>query len=217
MKDNEEKSLTEMLLHLNIPELPPELENSDRIWAIAIVKLLRRNGKTDYAVAEHDMFAWKELHVKKESIGVISPVDVLGIYPICYVNDDDIPPLTQKDDIIKYVSLNTNASSEKLSLLSNEKLKSLFMDIVIKSKINRWYKREQAEEERNKEVDVVRSYTESAHKIVGAMPKIDKEENIPVKIDTIILPTMDNIEEEDCPIELRNPDEIKRRGRKPKR
>lgn len=54
-KSRTEESLLEMLMYSGVSSLP-EPNDKEQVWARAIVKILRKNGHMDYALAYHDFF-----------------------------------------------------------------------------------------------------------------------------------------------------------------
>lgn len=205
MVTKETASLTQMLLEAKIPTLPQENDES-KVWTLAIVKILRNTGVSDYVIAQHDYFSWNEINVKSEMANVGIPKQVLGIYPYDYLNSSDVPDVKDKQDIVTFLARVTHEDEEYLSGLTNEALKGMFYNTCIKHKVSKWGQKRTEED-----------YT------LGI-----KEPEVPVKVTTSIL---DETQEEVIP--KKEPEEVpeveekveenpvlgeepKKRGRKPK-
>lgn len=134
MDRNEERTLTEMLMYAGIPELPP-VNDSSKVWVIGIVRLLRRNGLYDYAIAEHDYSSWREIRIKKESSGSVPPVELIEIYPFEYIKPKDLPEIKDRMDIVTFVAGSTGLSAPYVSGLESSKLQKMFYNIIIRKKI----------------------------------------------------------------------------------
>lgn len=133
-KNVEEKTLDEMLMYSGISKLPPANDES-KVWVVAIVKLLRRNGLYDYAVAEHDYSSWREIRIRKESAGSVPPVELIEIYPFEYIKPTDLPLINDRTDIVRFVSSATGLSLSYVSGLDSSKLQHMFYNIIIKNKM----------------------------------------------------------------------------------
>lgn len=135
----EQESLDLMLMHLKLPNLPKKLEEgSEEVWTQGIVKVLRRSGMYDYVWAEHDVYAWEEIKVKKEVPDVGQPVRVVAIHPFEYLTEVDSPKFSTKEEIIMFLSKRTAEDEQTLSAMSNKNLRKLLNYILIKEKISRW-------------------------------------------------------------------------------
>lgn len=160
----EEQSLFEMLQYAKISCLP-EKNNENKIWAKAIVKIVRNTGLCDYAIAEHDFFSWKEVAVKKEVGGVGIARDIIDIYPYQYLSDTFIPNVSTKKEIIDFVYSRVPEDREYLESITNDALKNMLYNACIKEQIKR--------------IDLNRSYSDYcivAHK--PEPPKVKQEEKV---------------------------------------
>lgn len=137
MVNKEQTSLTEMLLESKLPELP-SVNDPNRIWVLAIVKIVRATGAEDYVLAEHDMFSWEEIKVRKEMGGVGIPRAVKAIYPYEYLNSMDMPRVETKQDIIHFLAKCTNDDAEYLSGVKDDVLRNMFLNICIKESIKKF-------------------------------------------------------------------------------
>lgn len=131
-----ENSLYEMLKKARVTSLP-EPNNPKRLWAKALVKIERKNGQFDYALAVHDMTSYKDIKVVKEMPGVGAFHDYVEIYPYSYVNNYAIPDVKKKADIISFVEMKLGFEEDYLSELSKEDLKRLFDQACIKEHLIR--------------------------------------------------------------------------------
>lgn len=131
-----ENSLYEMLKKARVTSLP-EPNNPKKLWAKALVKIERKNGQFDYALAVHDMTSYKDIKVVKEMPGVGAFHDYVEIYPYSYVNNYDIPDIKKKADIISFVKNKLGLADDYLSELSKENLKRLFDQACIDEHLER--------------------------------------------------------------------------------
>lgn len=137
MVTREDESLIDMLLYAKISELPDEYDGS-KVWAQAIVKLKRKSGCEDYVIAEHDLFSWEEINVKKESPNRGIPHSVVAIYPYLSLGASDTPDVETKEDIINFISQRERVERDSLIGLDNDTLKKRLLNICIKEKISRF-------------------------------------------------------------------------------
>lgn len=169
----EERTLAEVLYFLGLSELPA-INNEEKIWAKACVKLVRRNGTKDYVVAEHDLYSWKELRVIKEFNSSSQPVDVLEIYPVAYLADKDIPKLASKEEIARWLTNNSAEEYDFLMAMSDKKLKKLFHQKLI----NISNKRQDADRkvvlEEKKTQEVIKAEEEAAAAVKKDTPIIEE-------------------------------------------
>lgn len=135
-KSRTEESLLEMLMYAKIPSLP-EPNDEEQIWVRAIVKILRKSGHMDYAIAYHDFFAWNEINVTKELPGLGIAHELVEIYPYEYLKEDSLPDVASKKEIISFISANVPEDEEYLSGMSDDNLKKHLYNICIKGQINR--------------------------------------------------------------------------------
>lgn len=140
----EEQSLTEMLMYAGIPKLPePYIETTESIkpedvWVKGIARIQRKDGEIDYAVVEHDFFAWNEIKIKKNigSAGIAH--SVLGLYPYDFLKTKNVPEVATKKDIIEYIMLYTKDDIEYLQSLKKETLKKMFYNVCINNQIRNY-------------------------------------------------------------------------------
>lgn len=139
----EEQSLTEMLMYAGIPKLPdPYIEKEESlkpedVWVKAIARIQRKNGEIDYAVVEHDFFSWNELKIKK-NVGTAGIAhSVLGLYPYDFLKTKNVPEVSNKKEIIDYVSIYMKEDVEYLQSLKKDVLKKMFYNVCIKNQISK--------------------------------------------------------------------------------
>lgn len=135
-KSRTEESLLEMLMYSGVSSLP-EPNDKEQVWARAIVKILRKNGHMDYALAYHDFFAWNEVNVTKTLPGLGIAHGLVEIYPYEYLKDEFIPAVENKKDIIDFISSRTSDDEEYLNGMTNDDLKKYFFNVCIKEQISR--------------------------------------------------------------------------------
>jgi hypothetical protein len=137
MRNVTEESLFEMLTTAKLPQLP-EINNPDKTWVKAIVKILRKTGKIDYAIAEHDLFSYDEVRVLKEIGGVGVYHELLGIYPYVYLTEKYIPEVKNKKDMIDFIlSRNPDMNEAEVNAMKKEEVKKYFLKCCIKEQITR--------------------------------------------------------------------------------
>ena len=116
---SEQISLTDALSEARLPELPKEWENKSIHWASAIVRVRKNNLRINYALAEND--GEDNPLVVKDFGSSAKIVEVLGIYPYNYLNDNYSPDLRNKNDIVSYLSVNGIDKEYVSQLLSTKK------------------------------------------------------------------------------------------------
>lgn len=165
LKNKEDESLLEMLMFARVSKLPELLNDSEgKVWVRAIVKILRKSGYYDYAVAYHDYFSWNEVTVTKELAGMGIACEVAGIYPFEYLQDRYLPTVKSKVDIVNYLASVTHDDVEHLSNMPNEQLKKVLYNTCIKEQIHR-----------SKEVEEMKQYKREAIDYGLDFLKEDKE------------------------------------------
>lgn len=153
-KSRTEESLLEMLMYAKIPSLP-EPNDKEQIWVRAIVKILRKSGHMDYAIAYHDFFAWNEINVTKELPGLGVAHELVEIYPYEYLKEESIPDVSNKKEIISFISSRMPEDEEYLSGMSNDNLKKHLFNICIKEQINRTNMSNNFKNYRRKPIDII--------------------------------------------------------------
>lgn len=139
----EEVSLNEMLMEAAIPKLPEPFEPVDpsmpkEVWVKAVVKILRLDGSIDYVLAEHDFFSWNEVKIVKSMGGSGVAHSILGIYPYEFLNNSNLPNLSNKQDIINFLVGTTRIDDEEsLKTHKKEILKKMFFNVCIKNQIRK--------------------------------------------------------------------------------
>ena len=116
---SEQISLTEALSEVRLTELPKEWEDKSVHWSSAIVRVRKNNLRINYALAEND--GEDNPLVVKDFGSSAKIVEVLGIYPYNYLNDNYSPDLRNKNDIVSYLSVNGIDKEYVSQLLSTKK------------------------------------------------------------------------------------------------
>lgn len=182
LKNKEEESLLEMLMFARVPKLPePNDDSNGKIWVKAIVKILRKSGYSDYTVAYHDFFSWKEVTVIKELAGLGAACEVEGIYPFEFLQDRYIPTVNSKADIVNYLASVTHDDEEHLSNMPNEQLKKVLYNACIKEQIHRKKEDEEMKQFRRAAIDYGLDFLEENKKTEEephGEPKDNPEEKV---------------------------------------
>lgn len=125
-----EDSLYAMLKRAHVTELPDGID-PNKVWAKAIVKVERKTGQCDYALATHDFFSDGEVRIVKEMGDVGAFNKVLSIHPYMYLNEGWMPNVKTRQDIIRFVLSQSDFKESYLEGLSKEELKKYFMQECI--------------------------------------------------------------------------------------
>lgn len=129
--DKEQESLAEMLELFKIAELPPA-NNPERIWTKGIAKVQRRSGHYDYVAVRHNMFSWKEVDIIKEYPGLGGIYTLVEIYPIEYLNAENVPLVKSKEQLAFHISKKMGENYNKVLKANKDVLKKMFLNIYIK-------------------------------------------------------------------------------------
>ncbi len=114
----EEKTLADALSYAKVVELPAEYKaTSMKIWARAIVKVKKYNGRCNYALAINDGSG--SPRVVKDFGEMVGIKTFEGIYPYEYVTDEKMPSLRNKKDIIAFLAMYGYEEEKIATLLGN--------------------------------------------------------------------------------------------------
>lgn len=118
---SEQISLTEAMADAHIREFPEELKDNGKIWVKAIVKVMKCNCRSNYALAVNDGTGNPD--IVKDYGSVAKIVKILGIYPYYYLDNSAMPDLRNKQDIITYLFRSgiPKEPIERLLSIENEK------------------------------------------------------------------------------------------------
>lgn len=98
----EKESLIEALNFSYKNELPEEYKDTKRVWARAIVKVLKCDNSRNYAVAYNN--GNNGADIIKDFGNMASIVKVENVYPIDYLDTSTMPDLRKQSDIVSYLS-----------------------------------------------------------------------------------------------------------------
>lgn len=104
-----EQSLTSVLRYTRLRELPQE-DNGKNVWIMAIVRVRKSDGSTNYAVADKD--AEGKMRIMKDFGSVCSIFSIDNIYPFAYLGVEYMPVFKtqKKEERIEW--LNKNAERQ---------------------------------------------------------------------------------------------------------
>lgn len=114
----EEKTLAEAMSYAKVPKLPEEYKATGiKIWARAIVKVKKYNGRSNYALAVNDGSG--SPRIVKDFGEMIGIKTFEAIYPYEYVTDEKMPSLRNKKDIIAFLGVYGYNEDDITALLAN--------------------------------------------------------------------------------------------------
>lgn len=131
MITKQEKDLISALEYANIAELPKEWQQgkSKRIWVSAILKIRKSDMSTSYA------FAYNNYNSSPQYVKVwgaaAAIAEVIGIYPIAYLEKDYLPTFKDKADMLAKLAVIYDIPQEKLDSLTDEQAKELTVKYAI--------------------------------------------------------------------------------------
>jgi hypothetical protein len=79
MTKEEKETLDEALQYAHLPELPQIQEDDGRVWIMALAKVLKINGRENYAIVKADYYGKPK--IVKDFGTVACIVKILEIYP----------------------------------------------------------------------------------------------------------------------------------------
>lgn len=105
MTNSAEKSLTSVLRYTRLRELPQE-DNGKNVWIMAIVRVRKSDGSTNYAVADKD--ADGKMRIMKDFGSVCSIFSIDNIYPFAYLGVEYMPVFKtqKKEERIEWLNKN---------------------------------------------------------------------------------------------------------------
>lgn len=113
-----EKTLAEAMSYAKVPKLPEEYKTTGmKIWARAIVKVKKYNGRSNYALAVNDGSG--SPRVVKDFGEMVGIKTFEAIYPYEYVTDEKMPSLRNKKDIIAFLGVYGYNEDDIAALLAN--------------------------------------------------------------------------------------------------
>lgn len=100
-----EKTLTSVLRYTRLRELPQE-DNGKNVWIMAIVRVRKSDGSTNYAVADKD--ADGKMRIMKDFGSVCSIFSIDNIYPFAYLGVEYMPVFKtqKKEERIEWLNKN---------------------------------------------------------------------------------------------------------------
>lgn len=106
MTNSAEKSLTSVLRYARLRELPQE-DNGKNVWIMAIVRVRKSDGSTNYAVADKD--ADGKMRIMKDFGSVCSIFSIDNIYPFAYLGVEYMPVFKtqKKEERIEWLNKNS--------------------------------------------------------------------------------------------------------------
>lgn len=107
MTNSAEKSLTSVLRYTRLRELPQE-DNGKNVWIMAIVRVRKSDGSTNYAVADKD--ADGKMRIMKDFGSVCSIFSIDNIYPFAYLGVEYMPVFKtqKKEERIEWLNKNSS-------------------------------------------------------------------------------------------------------------
>lgn len=101
-----EKTLTSVLRYTRLRELPQE-DNGKNFWIMAIVRVRKSDGSTNYAVADKD--ADGKMRIMKDFGSVCSIFSIDNIYPFAYLGVEYMPVFKtqKKEERIEWLNKNS--------------------------------------------------------------------------------------------------------------
>lgn len=127
-------SLIEALRFTSFPHLPEELKENE-LWAVAIVKVLKRNMSDEYIVAKHTFNEGKEgISILKDCGTLIPYLKVLSIHPTQIV--ENVPEFKTNKAIIEFLCKSLGAEEKDFQGFTKERL----MNGVYKVLLNHHFK-----------------------------------------------------------------------------
>lgn len=105
MTNSAEKSLTSVLRYTRLRELPQE-DNGKNVWIMAIVRVRKSDGSTNYAVADKD--ADGKMRIMKDFGSVCSIFSIDNIYPFAFLGVEYMPVFKtqKKEERIEWLNKN---------------------------------------------------------------------------------------------------------------
>lgn len=106
MTNSAEKSLTSVLRYTRLRELPQE-DNGKNVWIMAIVRVRKSDGSTNYAVADKD--AEGKMRIMKDFGSVCSIFSIDNIYPFAFLGVEYMPVFKtqKKEERIEWLNKNS--------------------------------------------------------------------------------------------------------------
>lgn len=107
MTNSAEKSLTSVLRYTRLRELPQE-DNGKNVWIMAIVRVRKSDGSTNYAVADKD--ADGKMRIMKDFGSVCSIFSIDNIYPFAFLGVEYMPVFKtqKKEERIEWLNKNSS-------------------------------------------------------------------------------------------------------------
>ena len=114
-----EKTLTSVLRYARLRELPQE-DNGKNVWILAVVRVRKSDGTTNYAIADKD--AEGKIRIMKDFGSVCSIFSIDNIYPYAYLGVEYMPVFKtqKKEERIEW--LNRNAPKRDYTGLTLKEL-----------------------------------------------------------------------------------------------
>ena len=110
--------MAEAISYAKVPKLPEEYKATGlKIWARAIVRVKKYNGRSNYALAVNDGSG--SPRVVKDFGEMVGIKTFEAIYPYEYVTDEKMPSLRNKKDIIAFLGVYGYNEDDITALLSN--------------------------------------------------------------------------------------------------
>lgn len=125
MTNSAEKSLTSVLRYTRLRELPQE-DNGKNVWIMAIVRVRKSDGSTNYAVADKD--ADGKMRIMKDFGSVCSIFSIDNIYPFAYLGVEYMPVFKtqKKEERIEW--LNKNAAQRDYTGFTLKELDKIILN-----------------------------------------------------------------------------------------
>lgn len=116
----EYNSRMEALNHAGIHSLPSEWKPSDgTVWVKAIVRVLKVNGQHSYCFADNADGTGKP-RVTRDFGKSVAIADVVGIYPVSYLDGSRLPDLRKQSDCVDYLVSHGEDRDEIKALLAKD-------------------------------------------------------------------------------------------------
>lgn len=125
MTNSAEKSLTSVLRYTRLRELPQE-DNGKNVWIMAIVRVRKSDGSTNYAVADKD--AEGKMRIMKDFGSVCSIFSIDNIYPFAFLGVEYMPVFKtqKKEERIEW--LNKNAAQRDYTGFTLKELDKIILN-----------------------------------------------------------------------------------------